>query len=133
MSAYREQKTEITDGDCLVDALKELGCKPEVHEEAVALEGYHGDKRKDKAEIVLPRNTVGSASNDIGFKKGADGKWQAIISDYDSNKYNKKWMEKLCQTYATHKIKKIARQQDLEFQGTSTNKDGKVVHRYVKA
>ena len=73
MSAYNEIDTEITDRDCLVEALQELGHVVQVHETPVQLEGYHGDKRQQRADVIIPRRHVGSMSNDIGFVKGAVG------------------------------------------------------------
>ena len=80
----------------------------EVHEEATNLIGYHGDKRTDKAEIIIRREYISSASNDIGFKLAQDGTYQAIISDYDSSTHNQKWLDKLSQTYAEETIREVA-------------------------
>jgi hypothetical protein len=79
------------------------------HEEAVQLEGYHGDKRQEKANIVIPRKYVGSASNDLGFKK-VNGKYEATISEYDRGRFGDVWMKKLKQKYAARKVAKLARQ-----------------------
>ena len=73
----------MTDQGCLVAALEEQGYHPEVHEgEGKNLEGYHGDQRKEKAQIIVPRRQVGGASNDLGFAKDTNGKYQAIISEF---------------------------------------------------
>ncbi len=148
MSAYREQKTKITDKDCLMKALEEKGFHPEYHEQGKALVGFQGDYRlpdgnrhtKDenlamKAEVILRRKEVGSASNDIGFKKAADGTYQAIISDYDSTKYNEKWLNDVKDKYAQHKIKKIAKANNLQFVSSKINPDGttKMIYRTVNA
>ena len=94
MSAYHSYETVFKDKDCLVEALKEMGFKPSVHDEAKQLTGYQGDKRQQTAEIIIPKAQVGSASNDIGFKKEGDV-YKAIISAYDGGKYNKNWQNKL--------------------------------------
>lgn len=122
MSEYSEHQTEYKDEKCLVEALIEMGWSKdeiEVHKEATNLYGYHGDKRADKANIIIRRKNIGSASNDIGFAKGANGKYEAIISAYDSRSggktagktggYNKKWLGLLsghyAEKYLTRKIR----------------------------
>jgi len=85
MSEYLVCDTEIKDQDCLVDTLVEMGVERdhiEVHEEAVPLEGYHGDLRKQRAHVVIRRRHVGNASNDVGFEL-KDGSYKAWVSEYD--------------------------------------------------
>ncbi len=82
-----------------------MGYKPVVHKEAMSLEGYMGDKRSQKAHIILPRKQVGASSNDVGFertKKGIvlhasqfDHAWRTGVKiktlnkSYQENKLNK--------------------------------------------
>lgn len=88
----------------LVAALADLGYKTvEVHDTPQALRGYHGDKRSEKAHVIVRREFVGSASNDIGFVKGPDGVFNAIISDYDSCRHDDTWMNRLKQGYQEHR------------------------------
>ena len=83
MSAYSEQTTEFKDGEVLIQALLEMGfgevrnCigNPE------QLEDYQGRKRKQVADIIIPRKYVPGASNDIGFVRNADGKFGEAGSD----------------------------------------------------
>ena len=108
MSHYTSVKTSIKSTTALLQALADLGFgtgKVRVCEKAEQLEGYHGDKREQTAEIIIPRRHVGSLSNDIGFKLQEDGTYEAIISDYDKNKYGKTWMGKLTQRYAYNNLK----------------------------
>jgi hypothetical protein len=134
MSAYVEQETQITDVDILKDCLKEKGVKDvQHHEKAVQLEGYHGDKRQDTAEIVIPRKAVGSMSNDIGFKKQGDGTYKAIISQYDQGRYNATWMADLKKRYAEKKVRKVAAQNGLTFVKKQVNADGSFKMQFVKA
>jgi hypothetical protein len=147
MSAYRERKTKLTDKDCLIKALEEKGFHPEYHETARPLVGIGGDYRTAdgkghttdvdkamKAEIVLTRKEVGGASNEIGFKKQEDGTYQAIISAFDSHRYNDKWMKSLTDAYGTLKVKKIAKQQGLKYIGTrDDNGTTKLIYEQVNA
>lgn len=123
MSAFIKQETSINDVTVLVEALKAKGYQTvEVNEEAKNLVGYHGDVRAEKAEVIVRRKFVGSASNDIGFKRDANGNFEAIISQYDSGKHNKAWMDSLKQEYGVIKAKKIAKQQGFTLvKETATN------------
>lgn len=116
MSHYNGFETTITDQEALVRALcrcskRESGkvfdkSMVEVHKDAVHLYGYHGDRREQTAHVIIRRNHVGSAANDIGFVK-EDGKFQAIISDYDSGYYDQGWLTKLF-TYYNVECSKMA-------------------------
>lgn len=107
MSHYTKCKTSISDKDCLVRALEDLGFKGklEVHDTPQNLFGYQGDMRKDTAEIVIRRQHVGGASNDIGFKLQEDGTYGGVISEYDNSiGYNGDWLKKLNKRYNYHKV-----------------------------
>jgi len=97
-----------------VAALEEEGFHPEVSEEGKQLEGYHGDKRKELAHVIIPRKQVGGSSNDIGFAKDASGKYQAIISEFDRGRHGDKWLNKVKQRYATKMALKLARAKGLK-------------------
>lgn len=100
MSAYAEYETTFKDPKLLCDALKEMGFAEVIYNPiAQQLEGYHGDKREETAEIIVPRRAVGEASNDIGFKKQADGTYKAVISEFDSMRHDSQWMTKLNVSY----------------------------------
>jgi hypothetical protein len=139
MSVYRQQNTQMSDADCLKESLEEMKFRgtekvtPEVHAEKQNLEGYHGDKREQKAEIIIRRKQVGGASNDIGFERGEDGNFVAHISAYDQGYYNSKWLSELKGKYALKHGRKIARKNGYTILGT-TQRNGKTVLRMsVKA
>lgn len=130
MSEYHEVELDIKDKSSIVDALKDLGYNPEVHKEAVQLHGYQGDKRQQKAHIVLPKSQVGSASNDIGFEK-VGNKYVLRISEYDVNtkKFNQKEFDK---NYKKHSILKGIQKKRQFKKKSVTTKDGKI-HIRLKA
>jgi len=109
MSHYSEVQIEFTDEGCLVAALGRLGFKDkvEVHKEAQALYGYQGDVRAQKAHLIIRREHVGRAANDLGFEKQADGKYRVWISEYDQkyNKYDDAWLGRLKQAYGVEKAR----------------------------
>jgi hypothetical protein len=119
MSEFVVAKTCIKDKDMLIEALIELGVPLEhiqVNETATSLEGYVGDRRKQTAEIIVPRKYVGTSSNDVGWKIQQDGTYSFIISEFD--KRNSFWRKMIPQSaggtgdllkiYSKNVIKKTA-------------------------
>jgi len=102
MSHYTRGGVQIDDQGCFIMALEELGFHPEYHEQAERLRGYQGDLREERAHVILRRAEVGTASNDIGFFFHPGGKCEAIISEYDSGRYNAEWLGKVKQLTAKH-------------------------------
>ena len=89
MSEYIVCETNYTDEETLKEALADIGIGTdmvEIHETPQPLEGYMGDYRKQKANVIIKRHVVGMSSNDIGFEKQADGSYRAIVSDYDKHR-----------------------------------------------
>ncbi|HLZ08866.1 MAG TPA: DUF1257 domain-containing protein [Chloroflexota bacterium] len=66
----------------LLAALTDLGYADVETGEALPLYGYQGDRRSESAEIVVRRQHVGVASNDLGFSRTEDG-YIPIVSEYD--------------------------------------------------
>jgi hypothetical protein len=114
MSEYVEIDTHLTDASLLVAALEDLGFPRdviEIHATAVPLEGYRGDEREQRAEIVIRRLAVGRSSNDLGFARQSDGTFRAIISEYDQRTagslgfaYDRAFLGRLTQRYGLRKI-----------------------------
>lgn len=104
MSAYLTLLTPMTDQECLLAALVDLGfdkAKVEVHATPVQLVGYQGDRRSQTANIVIRRQHVGAASNDVGFLSTTTG-YQALVSGYDHPRFGAGWITQLSQRYQAH-------------------------------
>ena len=118
MSAYITLATPMTDHDCLLEALEELGFdrdKVEVHAEGTALVGYEGRRREQQAHIVIRRQHVGAASNDIGFERTPTG-FRAHVSGYDHPRFGGDWLSRLAASYQEHhrlKLDRLAEQERL--------------------
>ena len=133
MSAYQEYTTQFKDAAVLVEALCAMKWRTgtltaadiEVHEEAVALCGYHGDVRSQRANIIIRRAKVGSASNDIGFVRQEDGTYRAIISQYDRGYHNEAFVDLLSQTYAEKMVEQKAKAKGYRVQKQKLD-DGKI-------
>lgn len=118
MSAYVELASPMTDPDCLLGALADLGFpskKVEVHADPVPLVGYKGDARATVANIVIRRKYVGRLSNDIGFLRTPSG-FRVLISEYDQHRYGPVWQTQLQVRYIA---RSLAREKELAQQAAA--------------
>lgn len=94
----------------------------EFHEEGSSLKGYHGDDRSKlpvsnpnyapPCHIVIRRKNIGSASNDVGYRRTEDGKYVAYISDFDKGaNFNQAKQNKVAQEYAARVSEKQLKNQ----------------------
>ena len=82
----------------------------EIHETPVHLYGYRGDQRDQTAHVVIRRQHVGHAANDIGFLFQADGSVKAWVSEYERRTgYAKGWEEKVAGVAAVQAVEKKAK------------------------
>ena len=113
MSHFVECQTEFRDPQALVAALVECGFQEsqiEVHAEAVPLYGYQGDQRPQRAHIVIRRQHVGPAANDVGWERLTDGTYRAWVSEYDGrHRFSEQMQNKIKQEYAYGLINRQAR------------------------
>lgn len=82
-----------------------MGYKPTIHSDAIPLHGYRGDKRKQKAHIVIPRSQVGGMSNDVGFERVKKG-FVLHASAYDTAWRAGAKIKQLNKSYSENKLKK---------------------------
>lgn len=143
MSEFVECETKIKDQKALIEALLEMGWKEdeiEVHEKAQNLYGFQGDKRPQKAHVIIRRKNVGQSANDIGFERLADGTYKAHISEYDRSAgglkakhtrgYNDKWLGDLTAKYAEKLFTRQAKAKG--YQVKKTQKGKKVLLQLYK-
>jgi len=110
LSKYEETATEIRHPAHLVAALKELGFRPEFHPAGVNLVGYEGRERPERAQVIVRRDQIGTASNDIGFARKLDGTFAALLSEYDrSIGFDEKWLGRVHQLYKEKQVLADAR------------------------
>lgn len=139
ISEYAKLEAQYKDRECLVSALAEMGYDHvEVHDEAQQLYNYRGrattylDASGDKANVIVRRNFVGGAANDLGFAKQADGKYSAIVSRFDTAKHNTKWFSQLKDKYLDKVTTKEAKRRGLKLH-SRTVVNGKLVVKYLMA
>jgi Protein of unknown function (DUF1257) len=118
VSKYDSFETKLTEEGPLVAALKALGFAVEVHAHGAPLFGYHGDERSERAHIIIRRQHLDAASNDIGFLRGPDGQFRAILSEYDrSIGFDQKWLGRVQQRYKEERTMAMARKKGYVFRG----------------
>ena len=118
MSKYLELRTKLTEEQYLVEALRDLGFAPEMWREGAPLVGYMGDQRAERAQIIIRRRQLDSASNDIGFVRDGSGVYQAIISEYDRGiGFDDAWLGRLSQTYKERQTMAVAKSKGYVFKG----------------
>jgi hypothetical protein len=118
MSKYGVLETQIREQTHLIAALEAMGYRVEVHPEGAALVGYQGDERPEKANIILRRQQLDSASNDIGFARMADGRYVARLSEYDQQiGFNAKWVNRVHQLYKEKQTIATAKAKGYIFRG----------------
>ena len=120
MSKYDEMITILTHEGYLVEALEQMGYKPEVHKNGAALCGYRGDERPERAHIIIRRRQLDSASNDIGFVRDTSGQYRAVVSDYDRGiGFDRAWLGRVSQAYKERQTMAVAKARGYVFQGRS--------------
>jgi len=112
VSAYVTTPAPITHTESLVRALVDLGFTRsdiEVHEGPTPLYGYEGDIRAERADIVIRREFIGEASNDIGFERTPVG-MQLHISEFEREcGYDAAWCRRLWDAYERHHAEELKR------------------------
>ena len=128
MPQYLNIQTQIVSADHLVRALRDLGLYDVAfYETAQPLEGWGGDLPRNAAQIIIRKKYLGTASNDIGFKQGPDGRFVAIISDYDKRRFDVAWLNRLTQRYAYHVALEMLKEKDFNLIEES-EKDDQTIH-----
>ena len=115
MSHYTLIETQLVSKKHLVMALHDMGLRDvEVFDQAQPLIGWLGEKRKNRAQVIIRKRYLEPASNDMGFLSGSDGRFRAVISDFDQRKYNMAWLRRLTQRYAYHVARDSLKEQGFE-------------------
>ena len=119
MSQYEELTTTMTDQQYLVEALTEMGYKPDVQTEGAALRGYGGVSWNRPVQVTIPREQLRGALASVGFGRDETGVFQAIIDDLD-RKYtdlNESWLGRIAQGYKERQTMAVAKTKGYVFRG----------------
>jgi len=119
----------LKDRRLLLAALADLGYTEVEEGEVLPLYGYLGDRRPETAELVVRRQHLGSASNDLGFARTPEG-YVPIVSDYDQHAlHGGQFLVKLRTAYSERVVEEVRRR----LRGTARRTvDGSVVKITVR-
>jgi hypothetical protein len=91
----------------LLAALADLGYTEVEEGEALPLYGYQGDRRPETAEMIVSRQHLGSASNDLGFSRMPQG-YVPIVSEYDARfLHGGQFLTRLRTAYSEHVVEEV--------------------------
>jgi hypothetical protein len=110
MSKYGVTSTVLIEERYLVEALKEMGYKVEVHPEGAQLNSYYSDQEQKVANIIIRRAQLQGAYGDIGFARQPDGRLAMITDELDEHRgYGAKWLGRVQQLYKEKQTLAMAR------------------------
>jgi hypothetical protein len=82
--------------------------------------------RAGGTHVIIRRKHIGRASNDIGFSHQQDGRFDAVISDYDRRAHGSTWLNKLTARHAYHLTATRLAEQGFHLTEETTERDGTV-------
>jgi hypothetical protein len=127
MSEYIVIELEFNDTDVIRESLEELGYTFEYHIDPKNLVGYSGDIRQQKANFIIRKKFISSASNDIGFLKKANGKYELIISEYDQAcTHGKIFTQKFKQIYSSKQSIRLLKKKGYKVKHKKVEEDGTI-------
>jgi hypothetical protein len=112
MSEYAVIQTQFRDPAILAAALTDMGFAAsaiEWHDEPVRLTGPTIEVAS-YAELVIRGRHVGPGANDLGFARGPDGVFRALVAVMDQRTrgwhgpYDQVWLGRLAATYAGRQL-----------------------------
>jgi hypothetical protein len=85
MSHFSEVRLQFRNAETIVEALKAFGFEVNRHEKPQLLRDYmNSTSQYRKAEIIVPKESIGRDANDMGFIwNGDDNAYMLYISEYD--------------------------------------------------
>jgi hypothetical protein len=103
--------TEVVfkDRDLLVGALEDIGCKVIRQGDNLAMGRYYSEQSEQRADIVIPLNTIENSFGDIGFQRSESGEYTIIIDDLDGRRVlNGQFIPCLRAAYNERVVSKVA-------------------------
>ena len=119
MSQYEELKTTMTDQQYLVDALTEMGYRPEVQADGTALKGYGGVAWSRPVQVIIPREQLRGGLAPVGFGRDETGVFQAVVDDLDRQYggLDQSWLGRVAQGYKERQTMAVAKTKGYVFRG----------------
>lgn len=127
MSHHTTLETRLVSTQYLVLALNDMGLtEVEVHDEAQPLAGWGGAGNSLPAHVIVRREHLDGASNDLGFYKNADGTFDALVYQSDQAAYGVAWLGRLTQRYAYRVARDLLAEQDFSLVEEEADEHGTV-------
>jgi hypothetical protein len=119
MSQYEELTTTMTDQQYLVEALTEMGYRPDVQPDGTALRGYGGVNWTRPVQVKIPREQLSGALASVGFGRDDAGVFQAVIDDLDRkcSGLDESWLGRVAQAYKERQTMAVAKTKGYVFRG----------------
>jgi hypothetical protein len=76
--------------------------------------------------VIVRREYVGPASNDIGFLHQPDGQFLAVISEYDRSAHDQAWLGRVTARHAYHVTARTLAAQGFDLVEEIADRDGTV-------
>ena len=130
MSAYKKfDDIQFRDLGLLKKALGQLRFAGLEEGEALPLYGYQGDLRPERVQLVIRREHLTSASNDLGFVRTEKG-YVPVVSEYDERVLLEgKFLPMLRTAYSLRVVDQVTQR----MRGTATRtQDGSVIKIRVR-
>ncbi|SRR6266508_4272631 len=110
MSKYMTfNEVVFKDRDLLIGALEDIGCKEIRHGENLEMGSYYSDQLRQKADIIILRDTIGNYYGDIGFRRSENGEYTPVIDNLDEREaLNGQFIPRLRTAYNERVVSKVA-------------------------
>ena len=110
MSKYMTfNEVVFKDRDLLIGALEDIGCKEIRQGENLEMGRYYSDQLLQRAEIIIPRKTIGNYYGDIGFRGSENGDYTPVIDNLDQSHVLKgQFIPRLRTAYNERVVGKVA-------------------------
>ena len=110
MSKYMTfNEVVFKDRELLIGALEDIGCKEVRRGDNLEMGRYYSDQLPQRAEIIIPRNTIGNYYGDIGFRRSENGEYTPVIDNLDqSHVLNGQFIPRLRAAYNERVVSKVA-------------------------
>ncbi len=110
MSKYMTfNEVVFKDCDLLIGALEDIGCKEIRQGENIEMGRYYSDQLPQKADIIIPRKTIGNYYGDVGFRRSENGDYMPVIDNLDEREaLNGQFIPRLRAAYNERVVGKVA-------------------------
>ncbi|MGE0131513.1 MAG: DUF1257 domain-containing protein [Blastocatellales bacterium] len=103
--------TEVVfkDRDLLVAALEDVGCKWIKQGESLEMGRYYSEQLLQRADVIVPRSSIGNNYGDIGFERTENGAYRPVMDELDRRRaLDGQFLPRLRAAYNERVVSKVA-------------------------